>query len=86
MNTVSAGPMKTMAGKGIPGFDTIAGSWAERAARLGHDRRAAGGRRDRVPALGFVRGHHRELVHVDGGFHAMGTEPGGSPDEDPDDG
>src|SRR5919109_5322147 len=31
VNTVSAGPMRTMAGKGIPGFETIAGRWADRA-------------------------------------------------------
>ena len=31
VNTVSAGPIRTMAGKSIPGFDAIAGSWATRA-------------------------------------------------------
>src|SRR6266568_4839447 len=31
VNAVSAGPIKTMAGKGIPGFDQISGSWARRA-------------------------------------------------------
>jgi enoyl-[acyl-carrier protein] reductase I len=77
VNTVSAGPMKTMAGKGIPGFDTIAGSWADRAP-LGWDTsdgRAVAG------AIAFLlsdlaAGITGELVHVDGGFHAMGTEPG----------
>ena len=29
VNTVSAGPVRTMAGKNIPGFDAIAGTWAE---------------------------------------------------------
>ena len=31
VNTVSAGPIRTMAGKGIPGFDQITDSWGERA-------------------------------------------------------
>ena len=77
VNTVSAGPMKTMAGKGIPGFDRIAGGWADRAP-LGWDPN------DPRPVAGAVAfllsdlsaGITGELVHVDGGFHAMGTEPG----------
>jgi meromycolic acid enoyl-[acyl-carrier-protein] reductase len=86
VNTVSAGPMKTMAGKGIPGFDRIAGSWGARAP-LGWDTG------DPTPVAGAVAflfsdlsaGITGELIHVDGGFHAMGTEPGG-PDGDGDDG
>jgi meromycolic acid enoyl-[acyl-carrier-protein] reductase len=86
VNTVSAGPMKTMAGKGIPGFDRIAGSWAERAP-LGWD---TGDPRPVAGAVAFLfsdlsAGITGELIHVDGGFHAMGTEPGG-PDGDGDDG
>ena len=77
VNTISAGPMKTMAGKGIPGFDRIAGSWAGRAP-LGWDPT------DPRPVAGAVAfllsdlsaGITGELLHVDGGFHAMGTEPG----------
>ena len=77
VNTVSAGPMKTMAGKGIPGFDTIAGSWADRAP-LGWDTTDG---RPVAGAIAFLlsdlsAGITGELVHVDGGFHAMGTEPG----------
>ena len=30
VNTVSAGPIRTMAGKSIPGFDQIAGNWLDR--------------------------------------------------------
>ena len=83
VNTVSAGPMKTMAGKGIPGFDRIADSWADRAP-LGWDTDDPG------PVAGAVafllsdlsRGITGELIHVDGGFHAMGTEPGDAPSTD----
>jgi enoyl-[acyl-carrier protein] reductase I len=78
VNTVSAGPMRTMAGKGIPGFDLIAGSWADRAP-LGWD---TGDPRPVAGAVTFLlsdlsAGITGELIHVDGGFHAMGTEPGG---------
>jgi enoyl-[acyl-carrier protein] reductase I len=75
VNTVSAGPIKTMAGKGIPGFDQISGSWARRAP-LGWDLE------DPTPvgnAVAFLlsdlsAGITGELIHVDGGFHAMGTD------------
>jgi enoyl-[acyl-carrier protein] reductase I len=83
VNTVSAGPMKTMAGKGIPGFDLIAGSWADRAP-LGWD---TGDARPVAGAIAFLfsdlaSGITGELLHVDGGFHAMGTEPGQPTDGD----
>jgi meromycolic acid enoyl-[acyl-carrier-protein] reductase len=75
VNTVSAGPLKTMAGKGIPGFDQIADSWARRAP-LGWDTS------DPTPvgrAISFLFsdlsvGITGEMIHVDGGFHAMGTD------------
>jgi enoyl-[acyl-carrier protein] reductase I len=76
VNTVSAGPLKTMAGKGIPGFERIAEGWSRRAP-LGWDIT------DPTPvgcAIAFLlsdlsSGITGELIHVDGGFHAMGTEP-----------
>jgi len=75
VNTVSAGPIKTIAGKGIPGFERISGSW-DRRAPLGWDVE------DPTPvgnAVAFLlsdlsAGITGELIHVDGGFHAMGTE------------
>ena len=75
VNTVSAGPLKTMAGKGIPGFEQIADTWARRAP-LGWDIT------DPTPvgrAIAFLFsdlsvGITGELIHVDGGFHAMGTD------------
>src|SRR5262245_13552707 len=77
VNTVSAGPIKTIAGKGIPGFEQISGSW-DRRAPLGWDVE------DPTPvgnAVAFLlsdlsAGITGELIHVDGGFHAMGTELG----------
>jgi enoyl-[acyl-carrier protein] reductase I len=75
VNTVSAGPLRTIAGKGIPGFDAITDSWGRRAP-LGWDVT------DPTPVGNTVafllsdlsRGITGELIHVDGGFHAMGTD------------
>ena len=75
VNTVSAGPLRTMAGKGIPGFDAITDSWARRAP-LGWDVT------DPTPvgnSVAFLlsdlsKGITGEMIHVDGGFHAMGTD------------
>jgi enoyl-[acyl-carrier protein] reductase I len=75
VNTVSAGPLRTMAGKGIPGFDAITDIWGRRAP-LGWDVT------DPTPVGNTVAfllselssGITGELIHVDGGFHAMGTD------------
>jgi enoyl-[acyl-carrier protein] reductase I len=76
VNTVSAGPIRTMAGKGIPGFDKITDGWNARAP-LGWDARDPASVGDAVTFLfsDLSRGITGELIHVDGGFHAMGTEP-----------
>jgi enoyl-[acyl-carrier protein] reductase I len=76
VNTVSAGPIRTMAGKGIPGFDQITDAWGERAP-LGWDPTDPGPVGDVVAFLlsDLARGISGELIHVDGGFHAMGTDP-----------
>jgi meromycolic acid enoyl-[acyl-carrier-protein] reductase len=73
VNLVSAGPLKTMAAKSIPGFDAFEGMWAERAP-LGWDlsnpepaaRACAALLSDWFPST------TGEIVHVDGGAHAMG--------------
>jgi enoyl-[acyl-carrier protein] reductase I len=74
VNLVSAGPLDTLAARGIPGFDTLATEWRERAP-LGWDTD------DPAPVASTVRfllspasrGITGEIVHVDGGFHAMGA-------------
>ena len=75
VNAVSAGPMKTMAGKGIPGFERIAEAWSRRAP-LGWDQTDATPVGNAVAFLlsDFSAGITGEIVHVDGGFHAMGTD------------
>jgi len=77
VNTVSAGPIRTMAGKGIPGFDRITDLWGHRAP-LGWDVSDPSPVGDTVAFLlsDLARGISGEMIHVDGGFHAMGIEPG----------
>ena len=71
---LSAGPLRTMAAKSIPGFATFEDAWSGRAP-LGWDnadtepvaRSAAALLSDWLPAT------TGEIIHVDGGFHAMGV-------------
>ena len=75
VNTVSAGPIRTMAGKSIPGFDQIADRWLNRAP-LGWDMTDATpvGEMCCLLMSDLARFTTGELIHVDGGYHAMGTE------------
>lgn len=74
VNLVSAGPLKTVAAGGIPGFQTLADAWGKQAP-LGWDVT------DHLPVAqticfllsDWARAISGEIVHVDGGFHAMGT-------------
>ena len=72
-NLVSAGPIRTTAAKSIPGFQAFEDTWGERAP-LGWDVN------DPVPAAqacvallsDWFPATTGEIVHVDGGVHAMG--------------
>ena len=74
VNCIAAGPLKTIAAKGISGFERIADAW-ERQAPLGWDPK------DPTPvanAAAFLFSDlaaaiSGEILHVDGGFHAMGA-------------
>ena len=76
VNLVSAGPLGTVAARGIPGFEKLASLW-EQQAPLGWDIE------DPSVVAGPVcfllselsRGISGEIVHVDGGFHAIGAPP-----------
>lgn len=74
VNLVSAGPVKTLAAKGISGFEEIEGEW-ERQAPLGWtatDPEPVG--RAVVSLLSdWWPATTGELIHVDGGYHAMGA-------------
>jgi meromycolic acid enoyl-[acyl-carrier-protein] reductase len=73
-NLVSAGPLRTMAAKGIGGFDVLAGLWNQQSP-LAWDDRDAGPVAD--ACLFLLSEHARaitgEVLHVDGGYHALGA-------------
>jgi enoyl-[acyl-carrier protein] reductase I len=64
VNTVSAGPLRTIAGKGIPGFDAIADRWNDRAP-LGWDTSDPSPVGDAIAFLlsDLARGISGEMVH-----------------------
>ncbi|HEX6388516.1 MAG TPA: enoyl-ACP reductase FabI [Solirubrobacteraceae bacterium] len=74
VNLVSAGPLETLAARGIPGFGSLAETWRKQAP-LGWDVE------DPAPVAATVlfllsrasRAITGEIVHVDGGFHAIGA-------------
>ncbi|GAB3493569.1 enoyl-ACP reductase FabI [Nocardiopsis coralliicola] len=74
VNLVSAGPLRTMAARSIPGFDELAGSWPERAP-LGWDAADPEPAAKAVVALlsDWFPATTGEMVHVDGGFHSTGA-------------
>jgi meromycolic acid enoyl-[acyl-carrier-protein] reductase len=73
VNLVAAGPILTTAAKSVPGFESFEEAWASRAP-LGWDVE------DAVPAAkacvallsDWFPATTGEIIHVDGGFHAMG--------------
>ena len=73
-NLVSAGPLRTMAAKSIPGFEQFEESWAERAP-LGWSLTDQEPAARAVLALlsDWVPATTGEIVHVDGGYHALGA-------------
>ena len=74
VNLVAAGPLRTMAAKSIPGFEQFESVWADRAP-LGWDLRDTTPTARAVVALlsDWFPATTGEIVHVDGGFHAVGA-------------
>ncbi len=75
VNALAAGPLETMAAKGIPGFEHFRDSWSKRAP-LGWDTsdRTPVARMACVLLSDWTPATTGEIVHVDGGYHAMGAE------------
>ena len=73
VNLVAAGPLRTMAAKSIPGFDRFEGLWGERAP-LGWNITDPGPAARACVALlsDWFPATTAEIVHADGGIHAMG--------------
>ncbi|MHB8464619.1 MAG: enoyl-ACP reductase FabI [Acidimicrobiales bacterium] len=74
VNLVAAGPVRTVAAKSIPGFEKFEDVWDGRAP-LGWDVRDASPVAKAVVALlsDLFPATTGEIIHVDGGFHAMGA-------------
>jgi enoyl-[acyl-carrier protein] reductase I len=77
VNAVAAGPLETMAAKSIPGFKGLKDRWTEQAP-LGWDSADSGPVADAVLFLlsGMARAVSGEVLHVDGGYHALGAPMG----------
>jgi meromycolic acid enoyl-[acyl-carrier-protein] reductase len=77
VNLVSAGPVETLAAGGIPGFEQLASQWRA-GAPLGWDTADPAPVADAVCFLlgDGARAISGEILHVDGGFHAMGVAAG----------
>jgi enoyl ACP reductase len=73
-NLVSAGPLRTMAAKSIPGFDQFEDAWTARAP-LGWDLNDQEPAAKAICALlsDWFPATTGEIVHVDGGYHALGA-------------
>jgi enoyl-[acyl-carrier protein] reductase I len=73
VNLMAAGPLRTMAAKSIPGFEGFEAIWAERAP-LGWDLADPGPAARGCVALlsDWFPATTGEIVHVDGGAHAIG--------------
>jgi enoyl ACP reductase len=84
VNLVSAGPLRSVAARGIPGFDQLEGAWAGRAP-LGWDSRDTTPVAKACVALlsDWLPATTAEILHVDGGFHAMAAPalPPADPDQ-----
>lgn len=77
-NLISAGPVGTVAAKGIPGFEQLADYWGTQAP-LGWDTADPTPVADAALFLlsDLSRAISGEIIHVDGGYHAMGAPPVG---------
>lgn len=72
VNLVAAGPIETRAGRGIPGFEHLLSAW-ESTSPLPWSTRDAAPVADAVCFLlsDLARAITGEVLHVDGGYHAM---------------
>jgi len=75
VNCVSAGPLRTMAAKAIPGFNELAAAWSKKSP-LAWDvtNPEPVGRTVAFLLSDWSSGITGEIVHVDGGYHAMGAD------------
>jgi len=76
VNLVSAGPLRTVAAKSIPGFDHLHDTWAERAPLpWDSSNPEAVAKMICVLLSDWAPLTTGEVIHVDGGFHAISAPP-----------
>lgn len=76
VNALSAGPLSTIAAKGIPGFKALEEGWGNQAPLGWTTRDQASVAKTAVALLSdYFPSTTGERVHVDGGHHAMGAPP-----------
>jgi enoyl-[acyl-carrier protein] reductase I len=74
VNLIAAGPIRTMAAKSIPGFSAFEDAWDGRAPLGWNNEDATAVARSTLALLSdWFPATTGELIHVDGGFHAMGV-------------
>jgi enoyl ACP reductase len=79
VNAICAGPLVTIAAKGIPGFKTLEKNWGPQSP-LGWTAKdeacfTAVGRSAAAMLSDFFPSTTGEMIHVDGGYHAVGAAP-----------
>ncbi len=74
VNLISAGPIRTIAAKRVESFSTFEDDWAQKAP-LGWNTKDARGVGTSIAALlsEFFPQTTGEIIHVDGGYHALGA-------------
>jgi len=74
VNTISAGPLETIAARSIPGFEMLKSSWGTHSP-LGWDSADSGPVADTTAFLlsDLARAITGEMIHVDGGYHSQGA-------------
>ena len=72
VNAISAGPVKTLAAKGIAGFNDILGVYRDRAPLRRNTESSEVGDTGLFMISDAARGITGEVLYVDGGYHVMG--------------
>lgn len=74
MNAISAGPVRTVAARSIPGFTKMYDRVAQTAPLQAEHHPGGGGQPRPLPPLPLASGITGEVVYVDAGYHIMGME------------
>ena len=76
VNAVAAGPLSTIAAKGIPGFKALEAGWGKQAP-LGWSSKDQDSVARTIAAVlsDLMPSTTGEIIHVDGGYHAIGAPP-----------